>query len=349
MEAALEMQLPCPEVPQMVETRSRPHRGGEPRYLTNPMRPLWSFSQLPNPEYFTLQGALFGTGDGLEKGMVTREALSGLLNAAGLSPEDADSPMEVFMIAGGDTVPYPVLYRHLLLREQVRTLDILRRMPLVARQVTAIKRLFLRNGDALREDELTWPPRSAKHSVEQAIDVAALNALVRGNSLPGAASDEIPAGSGPGEADDGPGAPVGRSPEPARSLGLTVRNDIGELERVAAAVEEFAAGHRFQVQLCLEEVLAYIVEHGYDNAAAHGIEIGLEMKKEERVLAIRVVDDGREPDPGSFMFRPGPDTIDEERVLDGLGQHLAQSCVDDLKYRREGERNHLTQSKRIGK
>ena len=38
-----------------------------------------------------------------------------------------------------------------------------------------------------------------------------------------------------------------------------------------------------------------------------------------------------------------------ERVLDGLGQHLAQSCVDDLKYRREGERNHLTQSKRIGK
>ena len=36
----------------------RPHRGGEVRYLTDPMRPLWSFTQPPDPDYFALLGAL---------------------------------------------------------------------------------------------------------------------------------------------------------------------------------------------------------------------------------------------------------------------------------------------------
>ena len=54
--------------------------------------------------------------------------------AAGLAPEGTGSPMDVFELGGDGTVSYPVLYRHLLLPEQDRTLDRLRRMPLVARQ-----------------------------------------------------------------------------------------------------------------------------------------------------------------------------------------------------------------------
>ncbi len=102
------------------------------------------------------------------------------------------------------------------------------------------------------------------------------------------------------------------------------------------------------MQLCVEEIFIYIVEHGYDDAGAHRIEVNLEMDDEDRTLAVRTVDDGRELQPGSLMFQPGPDTILEETVVDGLGLHLVRTHVDDLQYRRENGRNYLSATKRIG-
>ena len=326
----------------------RPHRGGERRYLTDTMRPLWSFTQPPNPDYFAVLGALCRMVDGLDEDRITREALAGLLRAAGLSPEDPASPMDVFGLAGDNVVPYPVLYRHLRLPEQAQTFEILRHMPLVVDLTNAVKRLILKDGD------LSWPPKSAKHSLEPAIDVAALNALVRGDGRSGATAGGIADGSGPRGGVDGREPPLGRPPEPARSLSLAIRNDSDELERVAEAVDDFADRHRFpqqdrfQVQLCIEEILMYIVEHGYDDAGANQIEVHLEMNDETRSLAIRTVDDGRELEPGSFMFQPSPDTIVEETVVDGLGLHLARTYVDELRYRHENGRNFLSLSKRIG-
>ena len=48
----------------------RPHRGGEVRYLTDPMRPLWSFTQPPDPDYFALLGALCRMGNGLDESRI---------------------------------------------------------------------------------------------------------------------------------------------------------------------------------------------------------------------------------------------------------------------------------------
>ena len=326
----------------------RPHRGGEPRYLTNAMRPLWSFTQPPDPDYFALLGALCRMEEGLDENRITREALVGLLCAAGLSPEDPASPMDVFGLAGEDVVPYPVLYRHLRLPEQARTFDTLRHMSLVVGLTNAVKRLILKDGD------LSWPPKSAKHSINPAIDVAALNAIVRGDGGSGAAAGGTPNGSGPRGDSDSRETPSDQPPEPARSLSLAVRNDRSELERVGEAVDEFAERQgfphqdRFQVQLCIEEILMYIVEHGYADVGAHRIEVHLEMNDETRSLAIRTVDDGRELEPGSFMFQPGPDTIQEDTVVDGLGLHLLRTYVDELRYRRENGRNYLSLRKRIG-
>ena len=318
----------------------RPHRGGEPRYLTDAMRPLWSFTQAPDPDYFALLGALYRTWDGLDEDRIPRGALAGLLRAAGVSPDDPASPMDVFDLVGDDVVSYPALYRHLRLPEHAGTLDILLGMPLVIELTNAIKSLILKDGD------LTWPPRSVRHSLEPAIDVAALNALVQGIRRSGSTVGDIADGSGThGD---------GREPRSELSLGLTVRNDGRELERVAAAVDEFTDRHRFpqqdlfQVQLCIEEILVYIVEHGYDDAGAHRIEVQLGMNDEDRSLEIRTVDDGRELTPASFMFQPGPDTIQEESVVDGLGLHLVRTYVDDLKYRHENGRNYLSLTKRIG-
>ena len=326
----------------------RPHRGGEARYLADPMRPLRSFTQPPDPDYFALQGALCRMGNGLDENRMTREALAGLLRAAGLAPEAPGSPMDVFGLAGDVVVSYPVLYRHLRLPEHARTLDRVRRLPLVVDLTNAVKSLILKDGD------LSWPPRSPRHSINPAIDVAALNTLVRGDGGSGAGADEISTGSEPHSDGDGGDAPPAQPPTPARSLSLAIRNDSRELERVGEAVDEFAERHgfphqdRFQVQLCIEEILIYIVEHGFDDAGAHRIEIHLEMNDENRSLAIRTVDDGRELEPEALMFQPGPDTIAEETVVDGLGLHLVRTYADELRYRRENGRNHLSLNKRIG-
>ena len=327
----------------------RPHRGGEPRYLADPMRPLWSFTQPPDPDYFAVLGALYRTGSVLDEHRITRELLAGLLRAAGLSPGDPASPMDIFGLAGDDAVPYPFLYRHLLLPEQAQTFDLLRQVPLVADLANAVKRLILKDGD------LHWPPRSAKHSLEPVIDVAALNALVRGDGRPGADAGDIRFGSGPHDDADSREPPTDGAPEPARGLSLNVDSDVGELERVAAAVDEFADRHRFphqdrhQVQLCVEELLMYVIEHGHDGDGAHEIEVHLEMNDGNRRLEIRTVDGGRELEPGALMFQPGPDTILEETVVDGLGLHLVRTYVDDLRYRRRNGRNHLGLSKTIGR
>ena len=320
----------------------RPHRGGEPRYLTNEMRPLWSFTQPPHPEYFALLGALCGMEEGLDETRITREALAGLLLAAGLLPEDPASPMDVFVLAGDDIVSYPFLYRHLRLPEHARTFDTLRNLPQVDDLRDAVKALIL------KDDDLSWPPKSARHSVRRVVDVAALNALVRGDEPSRATPDEIEDRNGrPGDVDSS-------EPSSDRRLSLTFRNDGRELERVAEAVDGFADRHRFpqqdrfQVQLCIEEMLMYLVEHGYDDADTHRIEVHLEMNDENRNLTIRTVDDGRELEPGSFMFQPSPDTIQEETVVDGLGLHLVRTYVDDLQYRREYGRSYLSLSKRIG-
>ena len=326
----------------------RPHRGGELRYLTDPMRPLWSFTQPPDPGYFAVLGALCRTGNGLDENRITRDALSGLLRDSGLSPEDPASPMDVFGLAGGDVVSYPVLYRHPRLPEHAHTLDHLRRMPQVVELANAVKSLIPKDGD------LSWPPRSAKQSINPAIDVVALNALVRGGGRSGTTAGEPPHDFGPCGDRHTRDSPSVRSPAAPGALSLVVRGGRGELERVARAVDDFADRHafphedRFQVQLCVEETLMYIVEHGHGGSAAHRIEVQLEMNEEIRSLAIRTVDDGRELEPGSFMFQPGPDTILEETVVEGLGLHLVRTYVDEMRYRRENGRNHLSLSKRIG-
>ncbi|MDE0059672.1 MAG: DUF924 family protein [Defluviicoccus sp.] len=320
----------------------RPHRGGESRYLTDPMRPLWSFTQPLNPDYFALLGALHRVADGIDEDRIAREAVASLLRTAELTPEDPASPMDLFALAGDDAVPYPILYRHLRLPEQAQTFDRLRRAPPVVELTDAVRRLILKDGDS------SWPPCSAKHSLEPAIDVAALSALVRGDGPSAATAGARPSGR------DGLEPTSDPPPDSTRSLSLAIPNDASELERVADAVDGFADRHglsqqdRFQVQLCIEEVLMYIVEHGYDDPGGQSIDVHLEMDDGGRRLAIRTVDDGRELDPKSFMFQPGPDTIMEETVEEGIGLHLVRTYADDLRYRHENGRNHLSLSKRIG-
>jgi anti-sigma regulatory factor (Ser/Thr protein kinase) len=128
-------------------------------------------------------------------------------------------------------------------------------------------------------------------------------------------------------------------------LNLTIENRIEELRRLAALVEEFGAGENwppdlvFQVNLVLEEVAINIINYGHDGGL-HEIEIALTSELD--ALTIEVIDDGRAFDPTKDATVPDVTLPMEERSVGGLGVYLVRTMMDEMRYRREGGRNHLT-------
>lgn len=153
----------------------RPLRGGEPRYLSDPMRPLWTFTQPPQPDYFALLAALYGIDGNLDEGRIPQSAVAALHRVAGQSTKPSRSLLDIYDIRDADAVDYPTLYRHLRLREKADVASELFSRAPVAEKFDRVKALIL------VDPEESWPPRSAKRSIQPVIDVAAINALVRGD------------------------------------------------------------------------------------------------------------------------------------------------------------------------
>ena len=128
-------------------------------------------------------------------------------------------------------------------------------------------------------------------------------------------------------------------------LNLTIVSRIEELRRLAALVEEFGAGENwppdlvFQVNLVLEEVAINVINYGHDGGL-HEIEIALTSELD--ALTIEVIDDGRAFDPTEDAKVPDVTLPMEERPVGGLGVYLVRTMMDEMRYRREEGRNHLT-------
>ena len=154
---------------------SRPHKAGEVYYLTDGMRPLWSFTQPPRPDYFAILGALCRIDEAMEVGAVPRAVLAQLQREAGIGPEH--SLMDVFDLVEGDTVPFNTLYRHMVLTSKKPAFDAIRTHPKVAELIKAVEQVILKN------PEEGWPPRSAKASVPAVVAVPKMNDIVRCHSF----------------------------------------------------------------------------------------------------------------------------------------------------------------------
>lgn len=136
-------------------------------------------------------------------------------------------------------------------------------------------------------------------------------------------------------------------------VNLAIKNDIDELSTVFAKVDEFAENvglaeeHRFAMQLCIEEMLTYIINFGYEDIDEHEIQISLSTKEDGSALLIHIVDDGNEYDPTA-----GSQGLDLDEMLDSgglsdLGFHLLEEYVDDIDYKRDNEQNFLTLSRNL--
>jgi len=133
-------------------------------------------------------------------------------------------------------------------------------------------------------------------------------------------------------------------------LVLSLKNDPAEIARLAPMVAEFCAHHTLaestaaQLTLVLDEAITNIISYAYDDAGEH--EIAVRISIASGTLTVELVDDGRPFDP----VRVAPPDLTAplaERAIGGLGIHLMRRLTDDIRYRREGARNHLVLAKRI--
>ena len=134
-------------------------------------------------------------------------------------------------------------------------------------------------------------------------------------------------------------------------LSLKILTEPSELDHIFTAVEElgekeaWSPGLVFRVNLALEELGLNIMNHGHDEGT-HEIEIDLISDADSLTIEIR--DDGKPFDPLNDAPTPDLDSPVGVRTPGGLGVHLVRTMMDELSYRREQGKNHVTLVSRRG-
>ncbi len=122
-------------------------------------------------------------------------------------------------------------------------------------------------------------------------------------------------------------------------------NKLSESERLSKIIEELAEEKNlspkfvFEINVALDEIITNIVSYAYNDKAEHKILVRLFFLEDG--LKIQIEDEGIAFNP---MERPEPDITKSvmERQIGGLGIHMVRKLVDELKYKRENNKNILT-------
>jgi anti-sigma regulatory factor (Ser/Thr protein kinase) len=135
------------------------------------------------------------------------------------------------------------------------------------------------------------------------------------------------------------------------SMQFELANRLEEIPRLAEAVETFCEeadippGHAYALNLSLDELITNLVSYGYPSGGEHRIAVS--MRVEPGQVVCELVDDALPFDP--FHDAPSPDTEAsvEDRPIGGLGVFLVRELMDEVAYRRDGDRNHIRLCKHL--
>jgi anti-sigma regulatory factor (Ser/Thr protein kinase) len=131
---------------------------------------------------------------------------------------------------------------------------------------------------------------------------------------------------------------------------FSLRSDLSELQTLGRRLESVGAELKlskrclFELNLALDELFTNIISYGYDDGNEHRIEVTIVA--DERMLNVTIADDGVAFNPVERQAPCLPHSVDECRV-GGLGIHLIRNLMDEVCYRRDGQKNILTMRKKI--
>jgi len=135
----------------------------------------------------------------------------------------------------------------------------------------------------------------------------------------------------------------------SKRISIELKNDLSEIKRMSQIVVEFCAINGlppdilFALNLSIEEVLTNVISYGYEDNEEHQILVRMNIKEDE--VWVEVEDDGRPFNPLE-VDEPALDKSLEDRPIGGLGIHLVRNYMDDLEYRRNGDKNLLKLKKK---
>ena len=131
----------------------------------------------------------------------------------------------------------------------------------------------------------------------------------------------------------------------SETLSLKVHTNRGEIGHITDEIESLAereawtADLSFKVNLALEELVINIMDYGFEGGDH---EIDVTLISEAHKLTIVIADSGKPFDPLEDAPVPDVDAPIDERPIGGLGIYLVRNMMDDMQYRREGDRNYIT-------
>jgi sigma-B regulation protein RsbU (phosphoserine phosphatase) len=131
---------------------------------------------------------------------------------------------------------------------------------------------------------------------------------------------------------------------------ISITNELGEIDRVNDAFNEFAKQCdipmpvSLKVNLVFNELLNNVISYAYGDEEEHSIKVIMERSGER--LSISISDDGL---PFNPFTREDPDTTLslEDREIGGLGIHLVKKTMDEATYQRRHNRNIVTLIKNL--
>lgn len=132
---------------------------------------------------------------------------------------------------------------------------------------------------------------------------------------------------------------------------ITMINDVADVEKLAPFIDELSEELSldpvivFNLNLAVEEAVSNVMMYAYD---APGNTFTLSASCEDGMLTFVIIDSGKPFDPTTEIKEVDTTLSLEERPIGGLGMFLIKNIMDEVSYKRDGNHNILTLSKKIG-
>jgi len=134
------------------------------------------------------------------------------------------------------------------------------------------------------------------------------------------------------------------------SARLTLRCDLDEVARADAWLQAFCADHGviedalYDLRLCLDEVLANVIRHGYGVGDTGTVHVSIECPGDRVRLEVR--DAAARFNPLDAAD-PDLDVAPEDRPIGGLGIFLVRQLMDMVSYDYENGENRLSMERSL--